>query len=371
MIIFWICIALVSAAAAALILQGAAELGRVGPEAEDPSLAVYRRQIREIDDLADRGLIEPEEQQSTRTEAARRLLGASDRAVAPVSAERPSARLSVLAVAGLIPVLALGVYMVFGAPGLADQPFAKRLAEWRKGDPSALTGEQLLVVLNAVVEEHPKDPKPLLFLARVQSATGDDGGAVRSLEKAVRLSPNDARLWTSLGEGLVVAANGVVEGDAARAFNQALKLDPKDPSARYHLARAQIAKGQVAEGLKVWRAVRAELPRNDPRASGLALEIAAVERRGGLEAPKPVPQPLTGVDADQMAFIRSMVESLAPRLKASPDDPQGWARLVRSYGVLGDKAAQSQALSEARRLFKDRPDALRTVEAAAQPASPK
>jgi cytochrome c-type biogenesis protein CcmH len=67
-----------------------------------------------------------------------------------------------------------------------------------------------------------------------------------------------------------------------------------------------------------------------------------------------------------MVFIRNMVTSLASRLKASPDDPQGWARLVRSYGVLGDRPAQAQALTEARRLFKDRPEALKTVEDAAK-----
>jgi cytochrome c-type biogenesis protein CcmH len=367
MIIFWICIALVSAAAAALILHRAALAARIGFEVEEPSLAVYRRQLTEIDDLAERGLIAPEEQHSTRTEAARRLLGAAERKLAPRDPVRPAARLAVLAVAGLIPLLALGGYWVLGAPGLADQPFAKRLAQWRQGDPSTLTGQELLVVLAAVVAERPKDPKPLSFLARVQSATGDDAAAVRSLEKAVRLSPSDPQLWTSLGETLVVQAKGAVEQDAVRAFEQALRLDPADPSARYHLARARMAKGEVAAGLKVWRAVQAGLAVDDPRSMGLAQEIAAVEKSGRLAEPQREAPALAGVEADQMVFIRNMVTSLATRLKASPDDPQGWARLVRSYGVLGDKPAQTQALAEARRLFKDRPSDLKTVEDAAQP----
>jgi cytochrome c-type biogenesis protein CcmH len=276
MIMFWIFIALVSAAAAALILQRAALASRVGVEAEEPSLAVYRRQLTEIDDLAERGLIAPDEQQSTRTEAARRLLGAAERQPAAADTAKPAARFAVLVVAGLIPLLALGGYMVLGAPGLADQPFAKRLAHWRHADPSALTAQELLVVLQAVVAERPKDPKPLMFLARVQGATGDDAGAVRSLEKAVSLSPSDPQLWTSLGETLVVQAKGAVEDDALRAFEQALKLDPADPSARYHLARARMAKGEVAAGLTVWRAVQAGLAADDPRAGGLAQEIAAV-----------------------------------------------------------------------------------------------
>ena len=46
-------------------------------------------------------------------------------------------------------------------------------------------------------------------------------------------------------------------------------------------------------------------------------------------------------------------------------DPAGWARLIRSYAVLGDSADQAAALARARAQFKDRPDALRLVNAAA------
>ena len=46
-----------------------------------------------------------------------------------------------------------------------------------------------------------------------------------------------------------------------------------------------------------------------------------------------------------MAFIRSMVERLADRLKDEPNDIQGWRRLARAYEVLGEteKAKTAQA----------------------------
>ena len=40
---------------------------------------------------------------------------------------------------------------------------------------------------------------------------------------------------------------------------------------------------------------------------------------------------------DRMAFIRSMVERLADRLKDEPNDLKGWQRLARAYQVLGEK----------------------------------
>ncbi|MGC1305389.1 MAG: hypothetical protein WA840_23715, partial [Caulobacteraceae bacterium] len=70
-------------------------------------------------------------------------------------------------------------------------------------------------------------------------------------------------------------------------------------------------------------------------------------------------------DEGRMVFIQQMVARQAAQLKAHPDDPEGWARLVRSYGVLGKRDAQLAALTEARRRFAARPDALKLVEAEA------
>ncbi|MBF0357611.1 MAG: hypothetical protein HQL70_03320 [Magnetococcales bacterium] len=47
-------------------------------------------------------------------------------------------------------------------------------------------------------------------------------------------------------------------------------------------------------------------------------------------APTQAPVSAAGVD------VNKMVERLAERLKSEPDDRQGWARLARSYAVLGE-----------------------------------
>jgi cytochrome c-type biogenesis protein CcmH len=52
--------------------------------------------------------------------------------------------------------------------------------------------------------------------------------------------------------------------------------------------------------------------------------------------------------AGQAPDIAAMVEKLAQRLKASPDDLDGWQRLVRAYAVLGEADRARSALSQAR-----------------------
>ncbi len=68
-----------------------------------------------------------------------------------------------------------------------------------------------------------------------------------------------------------------------------------------------------------------------PSALGGAAPAASVAAQGGTAAPPPE--------------VRKMVDSLAAKLAAHPDDPSGWAMLGRSYSVIGefDKAAQAYA----------------------------
>lgn len=360
MIMFWIAAALLSAGAASFIVHRSARaVSAATTGGEDPALSVFRRQLGEIDDLTDRGLILPAEQRSARTEAARRLLAAADRgqaeALSPVDGRQLAA---VLAAAAAVAGLAL--YLATGAPQAADAPFSKRLAAWRAADPASLDPARMAAVLGQIVREHPADPQPRSYLAQAELLSGDSVSAEHDLRRAIALAPGRADLWAALGEMIAAGADGPLPDDARQAFRRAAALDPTAPGPRYALARDQIAAGQVNDGLATWRALEAAMPAGDPRRAGLADEIAVVERTGALPKTAPGDAP-----AQPSGFVRAMVDRLAARLAANPDDPAGWGRLIRSYQVLGDEAHRSAALDQARRLFKNRPDALRVLAAAA------
>src|SRR3569623_991174 len=102
MITFSIAAVLLSALAAVLILQRASGAARK-PDA-DPTLALYRRHLSEIDDLADRSLLAEGELKAARAEAARRLLGAAKTAepAADVAQPRVSRPLRLAVLAGAV-----------------------------------------------------------------------------------------------------------------------------------------------------------------------------------------------------------------------------------------------------------------------------
>jgi len=351
MVVFWIVAGLLSAVAAGLVLQRAAAVRDI---AADPTLPVYRRQLAEIDELAERGLIAGEEQKHARAEAGRRLLAAAEHPGAPWTIE---GRRIAVAAAALTPILALGVYLTVGAPGYPDRPFARRLEAWRSADPSTLSPPEMAAVLTVMTREKPDDPEGFRYLAMAQGASGDTAAAARALRKAITLAPRRADLWETLGEVMIVEADGGVPPEAREAFRQALARDPKAAAARFQLARARILDGDKAGGLAAWRALLAELPAEDPRRRSLQ---AAIE-----ETEHPAAQASAGGD-DALAAIRGMVASLAARLETQPDDPEGWVRLVRSYAVLGDAAGRDAALAKAQARYAGRREMLDQLAAAAK-----
>ena len=364
MIVFWITAALMSALIASLVLLRAASAAARPAVAEDPSLGVYRRQLSEIDELADRGLLPGGEVRLARAEAARRLLGAAARQPQDGDVIRPARddRRWVLAAAAVAILAAVGLYFGLGSAGAPDQPYRQRLATWRAADPSTLDPPRMAAVVGAIVAEHPGKVLPLYYLAQAQMAAGEPFQAEHSLRQALVLAPNRAELWTALGELLTAEARGEPSGASGAAFERALAINPKAAIPRYNLALARVRKGDVPGGLAALRALAADLTPTDPNRKALEAQIREIAKAGA--APTPPATPEAGAPAgtsaggDQQAFIRSMVDRLATRLNAQPDDPAGWGRLIRAYTVLGDDVRRRAAESRAQSLFKARPDAL-------------
>jgi len=355
MILFWVAAGVLSAAAAGLILSRAAQAASA-PEASDPTPILYRRQLAEIDDLAARGLIGEAEQRTAHAEAGRRLLAATDAPSIAWTAD-PNARRWVLAAVALAPALALATYLAVGAPGTPDRPFAARMKGWMAANPAELAPPELAALLKKLTAERPKDPEGFRYLAIAEGASSNPAEAVRALRRALKLAPDRADLWEMLGEALMVEADGKLTDEAKAAFQQTLRRDPTAVVARFQLARARIDAGDKAGGLADWRALLTELPADDPRRGALQQAIA---EQTGPAAPQP---PEAG---GQMAMIRGMVDRLAQRLKANPDDPAGWVQLVRAYAVLGDVADRDAALRDARARYAARPDVLAQLGAAAK-----
>ncbi|WP_337188797.1 c-type cytochrome biogenesis protein CcmI [Phenylobacterium sp.] len=367
MFLFWAVAGVLAAAAAGLILMRAARAAtstagpRIGGAITDDDTAsvLYRRQLAEIDELAERGLIGEGERKGAHAEAARRLLAAADAPAEAWASEDGAARnhrLGVLAGVVAAPALALGLYLALGAPGMADQPYAARLKAWREGDLMRLTPPEAAAVLRQVTGERPDDAEGFRLLGMVEGAAQNPLAAVRALRRAAELAPRRPEVWQMLGEAEIVAAGGKVDANAEASFRRLLALEPGNPGARFFLAQAAADAGRPDEAVTALRALLADMDGDDPRRGAVEESIARIQGRASAPAGDP----------REMSMIRGMVDGLAARLKSDPDDPEGWVRLVRAYAVLGETANRDRAYAAARARYAGRADIVSQLDQAAR-----
>src|SRR5690606_38364732 len=128
--LLWVSFAILTAAVVAYLLRPLRQAEgtvAVAPDAAD--LAVYRDQLKELDAERERGLIADSELESARAEVARRLLkraGAESGEAVSSRETSAGARRVYMAVAALLPLAGIVVYLAIGSPHLPAQPFAAR-----------------------------------------------------------------------------------------------------------------------------------------------------------------------------------------------------------------------------------------------------
>ncbi len=354
----WVLFAIMTAAAMLTVLL---PLRIRAPRADGigADRAVYRDQLAELDRDAADGRIAGEEAVAARAEIARRLIAAERRPDGlpgtggmPGPTRRAGAA-AILVAALAMPILAVGLYLYSGAPGLPGQPLATRT-------PAA--SEVDIVALVARIERHlaanPGDARGWSLIAPVYMRLGRPLDAASAWRNVIRISGPDAESQSRLGEAIVAAENGIVTAEAQRAFEAALRAAPGAPLPRYYLALAHQQDGDTQGAIARWRALLDDAPPDAPwrgivadalvRAGARPPQAADTETGGG---PGPGADDVAAAAqldaADRRAMIAGMVARLADRLAAEPDDLDGWLRLIRAYMVMGENKAATAAARNA------------------------
>jgi len=181
------------------------------------------------------------------------------------------------------------------------------------------------------------DDKPVAD-SRVPSSTAlpDVDTMIAKLIARLEKQPNDVDGWKMLGWSYL---NMDRPEEAAKAYETALKLEPGD---------AEIEKGlDAAKSAQV--AAQTSPSHSTPGPS--ADDIKSAESLS---------------DPQRSSMVHDMVERLAARLETSPNDENGWLRLMSSRTTLGEKDAAKAALAKALAVFANDADARTRLIAAAR-----
>lgn len=237
--------------------------------------------------------------------------------------------------------------------------------------------ESLIRQLQARVGANPKDAEGWQQLGWVYFETARYGEAARAYRRATELMPENATLWSSLGEALAMASESdPMPAAASDAFDKAIALDPKDPRARYFLAVRKDLAGDHKGAVDDWLALLEDTPPGAPWEKDLRRTVEQVGKINNIEvasrlgavkqsaAHPPLGAPLAtaaipGPTRAQMQaaaalpkgqqdeMIAGMVASLEAKLKANPANVEGWVMLMRSRMTLGESAKAASALKAA------------------------
>jgi cytochrome c-type biogenesis protein CcmH len=336
--------------------------------------AVYRDQLGEIARDLERGTLDADQAMAARLEIERRLL-ATDEPDEPAAARLPVRGITAIALAAAVAAGAMAVYLALGSPQLGDEPLAARRDDGTAPHaPADLAAS--VDALAARLKEVPDDARGWLLLARSQATLQRWQDSAASYQHAMTLT-DSPEASAGLGEMLVMASDGLVTPAARSAFTTTLARDPGNTPARFYLALGDAQDGKASEAIAAWGKLVDEAPPGAPwlplvrqhmaetaRAAGIALPPQAARQA----APQPAPPSTGGAPsaadieavqamspAERQAMIRSMVERLAARLDANPDDAEGWQRLARAYAVLGETAKAEAAAARAAALAKPKP----------------
>jgi cytochrome c-type biogenesis protein CcmH len=354
----WIAMAVLTAAASLAILAPLYRT-RSGGGAARVAVAIYRDQLAEIDRDVARGVIAETEADAARAEIGRRLIKESS--VERVPARAGDVRLAILAGAVGVPLAALALYLAIGAPAVLDSPLAAR--------QNAPLADQDPAILLARVEAHlaaaPEDGQGWEVIAPAYARLGRHDDAAKAYANAIRILGSDANREAGLGEALTAANDGIVTKEAREAFERALALEPDAIRPRFYLALAHGQDGDAPAAIAAWRALLADAPAEGaPWVEAAKAELARLEGQGLRSPTESDIAAAASLGAEERAaMIDGMVASLAGRLAAQPNDPEGWARLIRSYVVLGRTGDAEAALARAREVFAG--DAARQADLAA------
>lgn len=222
--IFWAIVAAFVLVALALVLPplmrrkpAPVKVGR-----RNINIAVYRDQMKEMEADRANGLISDEQFEAAKVELEARLAQDAVEVEEDVQPVSRGGRMLAIALAILIPVFSVGIYLQLGVPQAVEG------VNSATGQPTTRDVQAMLQAAEDKVKANPDDARTWVLLARAYGVLENWPAAIRAYENLIRLIPQDAGVWSHYGEALALSNNRDLNGKPMEMVRKALELDPKD-----------------------------------------------------------------------------------------------------------------------------------------------
>jgi len=305
--LFWLFVAGMIVIALAFVLPPLLGREEAPPanELRETTVAVYRDQLRELENDLHNGIVGRDQYQQDRDELERRMLEEvpagddSPKTKQKAKAAQITSRNLAHLLSVVLPVAAILFYLRTGnqnarttLPSGEDQAVATAPPQ-SSGDSSGASGGRSRAQIEANVaklaqkmEQNPNDAAGWAMLARSYSELQNYKEAAAAFEKATALNGNDADLLAEYAFALVQARGQQYEGQPTDLINRALKINPKNQKALILAGNAAFQAKHYDEAIDYWGKVIKLLPRDEQILPALTDRISEARRLSKAGAPK-------------------------------------------------------------------------------------
>ena len=354
--------------------------------------AIYESQLAEVQTDAAAGNISDSDAELAKSEIQRRLAAVQKTVETQRPVPSPWRGVAIASTAGLLILGSVNLYLVLGRPDLNSVPSpavasasstasvsqAEMVNTTPADNAAAAAGgagqvTDMVSKLAERLKSQPNDAEGWRMLGWSYFNLQNYAQSAEAYKRALALDPGNIDYKSSYAEALVQAADGSVTPEAQKLIGEVLAADPKEFRARFYRALASEQAGDQAAALDQWLALLQDAPSDAGWREDVKARIADLGKATGrdvsaalaLPSLPPAQQTAPLGQAEKDAMVDGMIAKLAQKLAANPKDRDGWAMMIRSLTVRGDKAGADKALADALAIFKDDPETVAGLKAVA------
>ena len=274
MIDFWLVAGALLLVALSFLLIPLLRARREQPEQDRTALnvALYQERLAELKTQQEEGVLTPAQLESGQAEAARELLVDTEGADSPAGVSL--GRGIPLAAALLVPLLATGLYLHYGASDKVQ------LSREFSVPPTSMA--QVTARLEQAVQMQPEAVEGVYILGRTYLSQNRPAQAAELFERAATLSGRQPEVLGQWAQALYFAQDRRWSEQIQALTDEALLGNPNEPTSLGLLGIAAFEAKRYAQAIDHWQRLLASLPPQDP--SRTALQGGIERARGRLES---------------------------------------------------------------------------------------
>lgn len=315
---FWFCSALLALAALGFVLPPL--LRRQRPATTDPRREALQRAHAE-------GVLDDDEYAAK--------LAALGPLPSPANEAAPL-RGPAIAVALLLPLAAIGLYLKLGDPRVFDPDVQSVTQAMQQAQQAGLPPmEQAIAGLAERLAREPDDVQGWLLLGRAYKSMERFGEARDAFARALTLAPDTPDLLVEYAESQVLASDSKrFEGEPLAMLERALEQQPTHQRGLWLLGVAQYQRGDTDAASATWQTLLDTMPEDNPAYESLRQRIAELQAQATGQ-PAAAPSPAQAPPASTAGNAPATTEpAQAPRLNVRVRLAEELAAQVRHDDVL-------------------------------------